>query len=215
MSVHVCQLPVLLAAGAFAMSSATAQTSDQQFPSTSTLTITLDGTLGPIISGDDPADLDGDSATVTIAASESLKPYKTTAKSASYHIPAGDITVDVDGTDYTSTSTSTMIIKLGKKADTLTVSAALSIEGVKVQVSDVTTLAGGSWTKSVLRHPALFSPSPQNLTEPSSNFTYTVFGETTVLGVTGTASDSDAASDYVMSLQHGFETVPGATAPRS
>ncbi|HLY07361.1 MAG TPA: hypothetical protein VKR31_16565 [Rhizomicrobium sp.] len=156
-----------------------------------TITLALDGTLGPVISGSDPAGLDGDSATVTITVKESLVPYKTTAASASYHIPAGDITVDVNGTDYTSTSRSSMIIKLGGKADLLMLKAKLSILGHAVSVSDTTALQSGSWTSAVLQHPALFSPSPQNISEPASTFTYSVFGETTELGVTGTASNSN------------------------
>ncbi len=194
MSFHVFRASALLAAGVFVVSGAAwAQAGHHRFAPKSTLTITLDGTLGPIISGSDPAGLDGQSATVTVEASESLKPYKTTASSVSYHIPAGAITVDVGGTDYTSTSKSSMTIKLGKKSDTLTLKAALDIDGFKVQVSDVSSLAAGSWTKSVLQHPTLFAPSPQNLSEPDSTLTYTVFSEKTVLGVTGTAANSDTA----------------------
>jgi hypothetical protein len=186
MSFQLFRAPALLAACVIATSGAAFAHAPK-----SAVTITLDGTLGPVISGNDPAGLDGDSATLTIIASASLKPYKTTAKSASYHIPAGDIMVDVNGTEYTSTSKSTMIVTLGKKSDTLTMNASLDMDNVKVQVSDVSTLAAGSWAKSVLQHPALFSPSPQNLTEPASNFTYTVFGEKTELGVAGTASNSN------------------------
>jgi hypothetical protein len=160
-------------------------------PSGKTLTITLDGTLGPVISGNDPAGLDGQSATVTVIVKESIGPYKTTASSASYHIPAGDITVSVNGSNYTSTSRSTMIVKLGHKADLLTLKAKLDILGHAVNVSDTSALQSGSWTSGVLQHPAPFSPSPQDLSEPASTFTYTVFGETTVLGVAGSASNGD------------------------
>jgi hypothetical protein len=114
-----------------------------------------------------------------------------TAKSASYHIRPGGIIVTVNGSDYTSTSRSSMIIKLGSRADLLTFKATLNIDGFTVKVADTSALQSGSWTSDVLQHPALFSPSPQNLSEPSSSFTYTVFGEATVLGVTGTASNSD------------------------
>ena len=155
------------------------------------LTITLDGTLGPVLKGNDPAGLDGDSATVAITAKESLDPYKTTAKSASYHIPAGDITVTVNGSEYTSTSRSGMIVKLGSAADLLTFKAKLTIVGHAVSVSDTSALQSGSWTNGVLEHPQLFSPSPQSLAEPASTFTYSVFGETTVLGVTGSVANSD------------------------
>ena len=155
------------------------------------ITLSLDATLGPVISGQDPANLDGQSATVTVLVKSSLNPYKATASSASYHIPAGAITVNVDGTDYTSTSRSTMIVKLGKTADLLTLKAKLDISGFTVTVSDTSALQSGSWDSGVLQQPELFAPSPQDLTEPSSTFTYSVFGETTVLGVTGTASNGD------------------------
>jgi hypothetical protein len=194
MSFCATRKSMLILVAAFAAAGApSAQAQGARHVPAQTLTIVLDGTLGPVLSGSDPAGLDGDSATVTITASESLKPFKTKGKSASYHIPAGDRTVDVNGTDYTSTSRSTMTVRLGSEADLLAFSASLKIEGFTVSVSDVSSLQAGSWTKSVLKHPGPFSPSPQDLTEPSSNFTYTVFGETTVLGVTGTASNSDAA----------------------
>jgi hypothetical protein len=187
----------LAAAGVLAVSGAVwAKPSHPHHAPKAVLTITLDGTLGPVISGSDPAGLDGDSATVTVVASESLKPYKTTASSASYHIPVGAITVNVNGTDYSSTAKSSMVVQLGKTADTLTLKASLDYNGVKVQVTDVSSLAVGSWTKSVLQHPAVFAPSPQDLSEPSSNLTYTAFGSATKLGVTGTASNSDTARHF-------------------
>jgi hypothetical protein len=157
------------------------------------LTVTLNGTLGPALSGSDPAGLDGQSAMVTVTAKESLVPYKTTANSASYHIPAGAIIVDVNGTNYTSTKRSGMTVKLTGKGDFLTFKSSLIIDGFKVTVVDTSSLQAGSWSNTVLQHPAPFSPSPQNLSSPSSKFQYTVFGEKTVLGVTGTISNSDAA----------------------
>jgi hypothetical protein len=184
MFVRLARLSAVVLAAVLASGSAT-------WAHARTLTIVLDGTLGPVISGSDPAGLDGQSATVTITAKESLTPYKMTAKSASYHIRPGGIIVTVNGSDYTSTSRSSMIIKLGSRADLLTFKATLNIDGFTVKVADTSALQSGSWTSDVLQHPALFSPSPQNLSEPSSSFTYTVFGEATVLGVTGTASNSD------------------------
>lgn len=189
MSFHMFRASALAAAGIVALSAAaSAQMLHHHHAPKSAITITLDGTLGPVISGDDPAGLDGQSATVTIKASESLKPFTTKGKSASYHLPKGAITVNVDGTDYSSTGKSTMTIALGKTADTLTLQGAIDIEGFNVNVTDVSTLAAGSWTKAALKHPTLFSPTPQDLTEPSSNFTYDVFGDDTELGVTGSIS---------------------------
>src|ERR1700722_7245878 len=158
MTFHGFRTSALLAMAVLALCGAASAQAHLHAPKKA-VTITLDGTLAPIISGNDPAGLNGDSATVTIAASESLKPYKTTASSASYHIPAGDITVNVNGTNYTSTSKSSMVIKLGKTADTLTFKASVNYHGVKISVTDVSSLAAGSWTKSVLQHPILFSPS--------------------------------------------------------
>src|ERR1700688_3749305 len=94
----ICMSACVLAA-VLASDGATCAQSDQS-PGTKILTIVLDGTLGPILSGSDPAGLNGRSATVTVTAKESLVPYNTTANSASYHIPAGAIIVDVNGTDY-------------------------------------------------------------------------------------------------------------------
>jgi len=187
----------MLALGAVLVSNGATLAGTIDSPAAKTLTITLDGTLGPVLSGNDPAGLDGKSATVTAVASESLNPYRHTAKSASYRLPVGAITVNVNGTNYTSTSKTEMMIKLTGHADMLVFKSTLKINGFSVPVLDTTSLQTGSWTAAVLQHPAVFSPSPQNLTSPSSTFKYTFSGDTTVLGVTGTASSSDAADSGI------------------
>jgi FlaG/FlaF family flagellin (archaellin) len=180
----------LVAAASFALLG-TSEAKNSHYAPARTFTVTLDGTLGPVLSGSDPAGLNGQSATVTVTVKESLNPYKTKANSASYHIPAGDITLTVNGSNYTSTSRSSMTVMLGKKSDRLSLKASVTVFGLQVKVQDASALQSGSWGSEVLQHPALFSPSPQDLTEPSSTFTYAVSGETTVLGVTGTASNSE------------------------
>jgi hypothetical protein len=190
---RIIRASTLALAAVLASNGATWAQSDQS-PGTKILTTVLVGTLGPILSGNDPAGLDGQSATVTVTAKESLTPYKTTANSASYHLPAGAIIVDVNGTDYMSTKRSSMTVKLSGKGDSLTFKSSLIIDGFKVTVVDTSSLQAGSWSDTVLQHPAGFSPSPQDLSSPSSKFQYTVFGEKTVLGVTGTISNSDAVS---------------------
>lgn len=163
---------------------------------TETLTIIINGTLGPILSGSDPIGGDGQSGTVTIMASESLSPTKHTKTSATYTLPAGAITANVGGETFTSTSPAKMTIKLAKKADTLTLIFASSIDGFSFTITDTTTLEAGSWTTAVLEHPEVFTPSPQTLTAaksaagPGSKFEYTFGGAATVLGVDGTASNS-------------------------
>lgn len=165
-------------------------------PATHTLTITLKGTLGPILSGSDPLGLNGQSGTVTIMASESLSPKKHTATSATYVLPAGAISVKAGSNQFTTNSPSKMIINLTSTADTFTVIAA-GPSGL--MVTDTTALKTGSWTTAVLKHPTVFKPSPQKLTPaksangPGCKVKYTIFGSTTVLGFTGTGSNSATA----------------------
>jgi hypothetical protein len=169
-------------------------------PATHTLTITLKGTIGPILSGSDPLGIDGAKGTVTILASESLSPIKHTTTSATYTLPAGAIKVVAGTNHFTTTHPSKMIINLTSSADTLT----LVVMGPSgLQVTDTTFLQAGSWTKGVLKHPAVFNPSPQSLTPaktaggPGCKIKYTVFGSTTVLGFTGTGS-SKASVDPLL-----------------
>jgi len=162
-------------------------------PATHTLTITIKGTIEPILSGSDPLGLDGKSGVVTLMASESLSPTSHTSTSATYKLPAGAITVTAGGKKFTTKSPSKMIIKLMSTADTLT----LILKGPEsAVVTDTTYLKTGSWTTAVLKHPGVFSPSPQKLTSattasgPGCKVKYTVFGSTTVLGFHGTGSSS-------------------------
>jgi hypothetical protein len=162
-------------------------------PATHTLTITLKGTIEPILSGSDPLGLDGKSGTITIMASESLSPTKHTATSATYTLPAGAVTVTAGGKKFTTKSPSKMTINLMSTADTLT----LIVNGPDgAVVTDTTFLKTGSWTTAVLKHPGVFKPSPQTLKTattaggPGCKVKYTVFGSTTVLGFHGTGSSS-------------------------
>jgi hypothetical protein len=170
------------------------------FPTTHTLTITLKGTIGPILSGTDPLGLNGESGTVTVLASESLSPIKHTAASATYKLPAGAIKVTAGSKHFSTKSPSKMIINLTSTADTLT----LIVAGPSgLMVTDTTFLKTGSWTTAVLKHPGVFKPSPQKLTAaktaggPGCKVKYTIDGLTTVLGFKGTASNS-ATADPVL-----------------
>lgn len=164
-----------------------------------TLTISIRGTLGPILSGSDPAGLDGKKGAVTVLASESLKPVQHTKNSATYQLPAGAITVDADGTKYTSPSPSKMTITLAGKADILSLVLAISVDGQNVVITDTTYLAKGSWPMTVLKHPTVFSPSPQELTSaktadgPGCKLKYSIDESATVLGFSGHASSSSSA----------------------
>jgi hypothetical protein len=165
-------------------------------PATHTLTITVKGTIAPILSGSDPLRLDGQSGTVKILASESLTPTKHTATSATYTLPPGAISVTAGSNKFSTKSPSKMVINLTSTADTLTLIIAGQVNGVSLMVTDTNFLKAGSWTTAVLKHPGVFSPSPQKLTAaktaggPGCKIKYTVFGNTSVLGFSGTALNS-------------------------
>ena len=162
-------------------------------PPSATLTVVVDGTAGPILQGSDPLGLNGQSATITLLASESLKPKKHTKTSATYKIPAGAITLVLDGNSYQTTAPSKMTVKLGKKADTVTLISSVTEDDITVTFTDTTSLAPGSWTNAVLQHPEPFAPSPQTLASPASKLKYaSSFFGTTIVGISGTASNSDA-----------------------
>lgn len=162
-------------------------------PATSTLTITIKGTLGPVLSGPDPLGLNGQSGKITVMASESLKPTKHTANSATYTLPAGAISVTAGSQHFKSTSPSKMTISLLSTADTLTLVVA-GPDGL--MATDTTFLKAGSWKNAVLKHPTTFSPSPQKLKSaktaggPGCQLKYTIFGSSTVLGFHGTGSNN-------------------------
>jgi hypothetical protein len=162
-------------------------------PATHTLTITIKGTIEPVLSGLDPLGLDGKSGVLTILASESLSPTTHTATSATYTLPAGAVTVTAGGNKFKTKSPSKMIIHLTSTADTLTLIVAGPQSSV---VTDTTFLKAGSWTTAVLQHPGVFKPSPQTLKSattpsgPGCKIKYTVLGSTTVLGFHGTGSSS-------------------------
>jgi hypothetical protein len=169
-----------------------------------TLTINITGTVGPILSGSDPLGANGGSGALTVVASESLSPTSTTANSATYTLPPGAITGTVGGTTFTTTTASKMRVVLPSQGpDTVILMASVKEFGVTVTVIGTVALRHGSFPSSVLVHPTTFSPSPQTLTAatsatgPGSKIKYTLLGNSTVLGFSGTASDS-AALDPVL-----------------
>jgi hypothetical protein len=196
-SAFVLAIVFTLASTIWAQSSAVANLA----PATHTLTITLKGTIGPILSGSDPLGINGTNGTVTIRASESLSPTKHTSTSATYTLPAGAIKVVAGTNHFSTTHPSKMIINLTSSADTLTLVVA-GPEGL--QVTDTTFLQAGSWTNGVLKHPAVFKPSPQTLTAaktaggPGCKIKYIIEGSTTVLGFAGTGSSKSSVDPLLL-----------------
>lgn len=157
-----------------------------QAPDT-TFTITLNGTLGPVISGSDPLGGNGATATMTAKINESLTPRSSTATSVTYALPKGAITATLsNGISFTSTTPWTMKITLAAKYDAVVFAGAGPLG---TTVSATSLMKVNSWTTAVFTHPLPFTPSPQNLTQPHSTLKYTLAGSTTVLGFTGTISN--------------------------
>jgi hypothetical protein len=160
------------------------------------VTYTVTGTLGPVLSGSDPVGANGQSATVTVTASQTLTPIKHTATSATYKLPIGALTLVLNGKTYTSTQVSYMTYTRPAGPSKLIVTTTVSEFGIPVTLTATVQLARGSFAASALTHPAKFRPSPQTLTAatvaggPGSQFKYSasLFG-TTVLGLSGTASN--------------------------
>ena len=190
-ALHLCAV-LVLGCATWAQSTEVATVN----PVTHTLTITIKGTLGPVLEGSDPLGGNGQSGTVAIMVSESLSPVKHTVNSATYSIPAGAITVTVGSNKFKSQNPSNMIVRLTNSADTLTLITSVTVSGINVTITDTTFLKAGSWTRAVLKHPTVFKPTPQKVTSavnangPGCKLKYVVFGGTTVLGFNGTASNS-------------------------
>jgi len=166
-----------------------------QSPPSATLTVTISGTPGPVLSGTDPMQLSGKAIVLTITASESLSPVAHEAHAASYEVPAGAVSFTEDDETITTTMPSKVGVVLTPTADIAGLSAMIGIDPVVGTIY----LAPGSWKQTVLSHPRAFSPSPQDLTPatsatgPGSKIQYTFENITTILGLTGTASSSNQA----------------------
>lgn len=161
------------------------------------ITYTISGTLGPVLAGSDPLGANGESGVLTATAGTKLTPTSTTKTTATYTLPQGAVTVDVGGTTYSTTGPATLKFSFPAAGpDTMVFTATISVDGFTGTVVGTASLAKGSFTSSILKHPQQFSPSPQTLTPakkasgPGSKVEYTVeiLGSTT-LGVSGTASN--------------------------
>lgn len=161
------------------------------------ITYTITGTLGPILSGSDPLGANGETGTLTAVVSTSLTPTSHTSTSATYTLPAGAITVNIGGTIYGTTGTSTLKYTFPAAGpDTMVITTTVSVDGLSGTVVGTASLAKGSFTSAVTKHPQKFKPSPQTLKAATKaggagsqvKYTVPILG-TTVLGLAGTASN--------------------------
>jgi hypothetical protein len=160
------------------------------------ITYTINGTLGPVLSGSDPLGANGKSGVLTATASTTLVPTSKTSTTATYTLPAGAITVVIGGTSYGTTGTSTLKYTFPAAGpDNMVITTKISIGGLSGTVVGTASLAKGSFTGAVTKHPRKFTPSPQTLTAatkaggPGSQIKYTSILGSTVLGLNGTASN--------------------------
>jgi hypothetical protein len=161
-----------------------------------TITMTFSGTLGPVLSGSDPLGANGQSGTITAMVSESLTPTSKTSTSVTYTLPVGALSIVINGTTYRTPNTTAMKISVpATGASVLSVTTSITYLGITGTVVGTVFLAHGSFPKSIFTHPAPFTPTTQTLkaatsaTGPGSKVKYTVFGGSTVLGLSGTATD--------------------------
>ncbi len=161
------------------------------------ITYTISGTLGPVLSGSDPLGANGESGILTATVATTATPTSKTKTSATYTLPQGAVTVNVGGTVYSTTGPATVKFTFpATGADTMVFNATISVDGFTGTVIGTASLANGSFTSAMTKHPRKFTPSPQNLSPakkasgPGSKVEYTVaiLGSST-LGVTGTASN--------------------------
>jgi hypothetical protein len=162
-----------------------------------TITYTISGKLGPVLSGSDPLSANGKSGVLTAVVGSTLVPKSKTKTSATYTLPAGAITVKIGGSNYATKGPSTLKYTFPAKGpDTMVISTKVSEEGITGTVVGTASLAKGSFTRAVLKHPQKFTPSPQTLAAattakgPGSKVEYSasILGAT-VLGLSGSASN--------------------------
>jgi hypothetical protein len=197
MSLHTLRVSALVFVASLASAGA-AWSQSAIMPHHSTMTMSLNGTAGPVLAGSDVAGLNGKSAIVTLRLAETINPMSQTATTAKYRVPAGAVTLVVNGKSYTNSSPGRMALSLTKAADVVTLTYVFSLSGIPVTVVEKSYLAKNSWTSDVLSHPGSFAPSPQDLTAAAtatgkgSTLTYTAESFTCVLGISGTATSSSS-----------------------
>ena len=189
-------LSFVLGLGVSTLLAESRQTMTSEAGPDASVTIVISGTLGPILAGSDPEGGNGKAGSITIVASESLKPIKHTTTSATYKLPAGAISTVINGTTYKSKSPADMTITIPKKGgETLFISSNVSVSGVTATITGTAAMAHGAFTSAALKHPVPFK-SPQTLAPaktangPGSKVSYSaiLIGKT-VLGLTGKATD--------------------------
>jgi hypothetical protein len=159
------------------------------------ITYTISGTLGAALSGSDPLGASGGSGIVTAVVGTTLVRTSKTKTSATYTLAAGAVTVVIGGKTYPASSSTLKYSFPPAGPDTMVFTATVSVDHIKGTVVGTASLAKGSLTAAVTKHPHKFTPSPQTLTAavvaggPGTQIEYTALGSSTVLGLSGSASN--------------------------
>lgn len=162
-----------------------------------TITYTIQGTLGPVLSGTDPLKANGKSGKVTAVIGTLATPISRTSTSATYALATGAVTVVIGGSTYKNQAGSTLKYTFPATGpDTMVFTATIKVNTFPATVKGTVYLAPKSFPSTVATHPAKFTPSPQKLTAAKVaggvgsqvKYSSSLIG-TTVLGLTGTASN--------------------------
>jgi len=104
-----------------------------------TLTLTVSGTLGPVLSGNDRWELNGRPVVLTITTSESLSPLERNTHAVEYQLTPSDVSATVSGYPFTGTSTPTSTAPI--VAAVLTPEADIGVlSGVLLNLTDAIAL---------------------------------------------------------------------------
>lgn len=156
-----------------------------------TITLETSGTLGPLISGIDPLNLNGGSFFVTGTIDQNSAPTSITADSATYSIP-GTLDITVGALDFSGFFGAMTLTDPSSGPDTVALDFMVSELGFVPVVTATMSLPEGTLIGTGLQD---YSAS---ISQPDSTFSFQLLGVSTsltgTLGITGVTSASTSPS---------------------
>jgi hypothetical protein len=155
------------------------------------ITLETSGTLGPLISGIDPLNLDGGIFFVTGTIDQNSAPVSITTDSATFSIP-GTLDITVGALDFSGFYGNLTLTDPSSGPDTVTLDFMVSELGFVPVVTATLSLPEGTLHGTGLQDYAA------NVSEPDSTFSFELLGVSTsltgTLGITGVSSASGEPS---------------------
>ena len=137
------------------------------------IVLTLNGTLA-FFNGTDCLSEGGATVTTTVTFSSAASPthVSTRGTKVTYKLAPGTVTVAFSSGDIPSfTNTKAWQAVFTSRAQALQLSGGVP-HRPGLEIYTYTKLKKGSWSDAILQHPVPFSPSPQNMKEPQSGWSY-------------------------------------------